>query len=157
MSEPVAKPDSTFEKTTCCNHTSSDFVSERVALLQCTAPPTSSWTVASPNESVSEALEQKFKYFKALKEQGIHFNASLDKSTSFKNPRLLDRLADFVGIVDPYGSNLPIELQSWRQLPPELKADCLGKRVIAEKQSKQSQSSTQKTQVQFVPAKNPAK
>ncbi|CCJ30220.1 unnamed protein product [Pneumocystis jirovecii] len=127
-------------------------VSDRVLLRQCTAPLISSWTAVPINEPVPEALVQKFEHFRALKKQGIHLNTSLDNSISFKNPRLLDKLADFVGITDQYGSNLPLELQSWQQLSLEMKES-----YLAEKQTKKSKSSAQnlaqRTEVQFVPEK----
>ncbi|KAG4300941.1 hypothetical protein PCANB_002748 [Pneumocystis canis] len=119
---------------------------EREAIRRYTAPPSSCWTLISVNETSSATLIKKFEHFRALKKSGIHLNKSLDESISFQNPRLLDKLMDFVGINDCYGSNLPIKLQSWKKLPSELKAQ-----YFAEKQSIQSQTSTQRTHVQFIP------
>ncbi|KAG4301078.1 hypothetical protein PCK1_002777 [Pneumocystis canis] len=125
---------------------------ERRAVCRYTAPPSSCWTSIIMNDETLSSHFEKFERFRTLKKQGIHLNKSLDESISFQNPRLLDKLMDFVGIHDHYGSNLPIQLQSWKQLPSELKAQSFGK-YTAEKQSLQSQSSTQRTHVQFIPEK----
>ncbi|EMR09643.1 hypothetical protein PNEG_02227 [Pneumocystis murina B123] len=89
--------------------------SEREAIRQYTAPKF--WNLpASPPGNPSPILEKKFEHFRMLKERNIHLNENLDNSTSSQNPYLLDKLINYVGIKDYYGSNLPEELQTWKEL-----------------------------------------
>ncbi|QSL66404.1 hypothetical protein MERGE_000783 [Pneumocystis wakefieldiae] len=90
-------------------------LSEREAIRQYTAPKFGDLP-ESPPGNPSPILEKKFEYFRMLKEKNIHLNENLDNSTSSQNPYLLDKLINYVGIKDYYGSNLPEELQSWKEL-----------------------------------------
>jgi hypothetical protein len=52
-----------------------------------------------PSEPVEEALLAKLSNFHKLKnEQGIHFNQSLAKNRSFRNPHIFDKLVQWVGV-----------------------------------------------------------
>ncbi|KTW27101.1 hypothetical protein T552_02593 [Pneumocystis carinii B80] len=94
---------------------SNQMLEEREAIRKYTAPKF--WSIpASPPGNPSPILEKKFEHYRMLKKRNIHLNDNLDNSKTSRNPYLLDELIDYVDIKDYYGSNLPEELQTWKNL-----------------------------------------
>lgn len=56
------------------------------------------------------AVQAKFTKWHGLKSQGISFNERLFHNRAFHNPNIGDKMLEYFGVKDPYGSNLPPEL-----------------------------------------------
>lgn len=78
-----------------------------------TLPPVPNLDIPpSPPGSPIPEMDNKFAHFLALKQQGIHFNEKLARSSALKNPGLFQKLMGFAGMEesDQYASTLPKEL-----------------------------------------------
>lgn len=74
----------------------------------------------SPSASPPPEVDAKVNQFLALKKRGVHFNAKLAASSALKNPSLLPKLMDSVGLVkesDQYATTLPRDLWSHDEFP----------------------------------------
>lgn len=128
---------------------------EREAIRQCIVP--TFWNLPeSPPGIPSSVLEKKFEHFRELKQKNVHLNENLDNLTSFQNPCLLDKLVNYVGIKDHYGSNLPEELQTWKKLL-KLKVDGNEIDHISSKTEDRTSNESVKKDIYFVPERYPSK
>jgi hypothetical protein len=77
-------------------------------------------------------MTQKINHFLALKQQGVHFNEKLSKSSALKNPSLLGKLMTFAGLEsdEQYASTLPTELWNPDGFPDWAFKDELGKAQV---------------------------
>jgi HCNGP-like protein len=80
----------------------------------------------SPPGTPDVALAEKLRNFQQLRERGVFFNDRLVENKGFRNPKLLDKLAGYVGIQDEYGSNLPTEVWNPRGFSKDQYYDKLG-------------------------------
>lgn len=90
-----------------------------------------------------------------LKKKGIHFNSKLEQSPALKNPSLMDKLLDFVGIdeVGQYETTLPKELWDPRGFPEWAFRDKLSKsREKIAKEKDADRASGGRTAIDFVPS-----
>lgn len=73
----------------------------------------------SPPGSPDPGANAKFAHFLTLKKQGVHFNEKLAGSSSLKNPSLLVKLREHVGIDDQaqYSTSLPDDIWDASKLP----------------------------------------
>ena len=60
----------------------------------------------APILPVKPSLQAKVEQWTRLKEQGMHFNEKLVSTQSFRNPSIMSKLIDFMGLTE-YGSNYP--------------------------------------------------
>ncbi|KAM0486863.1 hypothetical protein ACHAPX_000127 [Trichoderma viride] len=83
----------------------------------------------SPPGSPPLGANKKVDQFLQLKKKGVHFNSKLEQSTALRNPSLMDKLLDFVGIdeVGQYETTLPKELWDPRGFPEWAFRDKLSK------------------------------
>lgn len=92
----------------------------RALIHDLTLPPVPKLDIPpSPPGSPNPGANAKFSHFLSLKNQGIHFNEKLAGSTSLKNPSLLSKLRDHVGINDQgqYSTSLPNDIWDASALP----------------------------------------
>lgn len=88
----------------------SPYTANRALLRDLTLPPVPNLDVppsppGTPPPSLG-ALTAKFETFLELKrKKGTHFNARLAQSTAMRNPSLMDKLLDFVGLEDPVAAS----------------------------------------------------
>lgn len=75
----------------------------------------------SPPGSPPPSLAGRFSHFRELKTRGVHFNEKLLRSSSLRNPNLLQKLTAFVGLDSSaqYTSNLPSDLWNPTSFPKE--------------------------------------
>lgn len=98
----------------------SHFSAIRTSIHDLTLPPVANLDIPpSPPGSPDPGANAKFAHFLSLKKQGVHFNEKLAGSTSLKNPSLLAKLRDHVGIDDQaqYSSTLPSDIWDASTLP----------------------------------------
>lgn len=91
----------------------SPYTANRALLRDLTLPALPNLDIPpSPPGSPPPATTKKFEQFLELKEKGTHFNAKLAASSALRNPGLMDKLMDFVGLddKDQYATTLPAEL-----------------------------------------------
>ena len=89
--------------------------------------------------------------FLALKAQGKHFNQTLADNPTFRNPSMINRLRDFVGIEDEYGSNVPRDVWSHLDLPQFAYADKIAQQQ-RETESADAERQAGRKAVDFAPA-----
>ncbi|KAI9823230.1 MAG: hypothetical protein M1826_000243 [Phylliscum demangeonii] len=93
---------------------SSPYTSHRALIRDLTLPPVPSLDIppSPPGSPVRASTAAKFAHFLALKQQGVHFNAKLAKSSALKNPTLFRKLTLFAGIddLDQYVAALPTDV-----------------------------------------------
>jgi hypothetical protein len=88
-----------------------------------------------------------------LKQKGIHFNSKLEQSTALRNPALMDKLLDFVGIdeMGQYETTLPKELWDPRGFPEWAFRDKLSKsREKIAKEKEVDRTASGRTAIEFV-------
>ncbi|OLL25783.1 Meiotically up-regulated gene 151 protein [Neolecta irregularis DAH-3] len=127
---------------------------ERALVRQLALPPPSAaisgygLVLDSPPGSPNPALTTKIEHFRLLKQRSTHFNLTLAQSASFRNPRLLTNLVDFVGLNDQYGSCFPKEVWDAHAFSEDAYAHSISKaQAIAEQRKAQAQ--TERTKIEF--------
>ncbi|UKZ79545.1 hypothetical protein TrVFT333_007302 [Trichoderma virens FT-333] len=93
---------------------SSPYSSNRGLIHDLTLPSVPNLDIPpSPPGSPPPGANKKVEQFLELKKKGVHFNSKLEQSSALKNPSLMDKLLDFVGIdeVGQYETTLPKELE----------------------------------------------
>ncbi|PHH85791.1 hypothetical protein CDD83_11170 [Cordyceps sp. RAO-2017] len=109
----------------------------------------------SPPGSPPARVSKGFEEFLALKRKGTHFNAKLEQSTALKNPSIMDKLMNFVGLdmAQQYETTLSPDLWNPMAFPETAYGDNLRKsreRLATEKEA--DKSSGGRTSVDFVPS-----
>ncbi|CUS15836.1 unnamed protein product [Tuber aestivum] len=104
----------------------------RATIRSLTLPTSIPEIPPSPPGEEHPDVSSKFKRFRELKKQGIHFNEQLSRSSTLQNPNLFEKLTEFVGVAggDQYSSCLPKELWDPFGFPEEAFADKLAKSQI---------------------------
>lgn len=98
----------------------SPFTANRSLLRELTVPSVPNYDIPpSPPDSPRESTTAKFRKFLELKEQGVHFNERLARSTAMRNPGLTQNLIDFAGIgaSDQYATSLPTSIWDPKAVP----------------------------------------
>ncbi|KAH6608710.1 hypothetical protein Trco_002056 [Trichoderma cornu-damae] len=98
----------------------SPYSSNRALIHDLTLPSVPNLDIPpSPPGSPPPGANQKVEQFLQLKQKGVHFNSKLEQSTALRNPSLMDKLLEFVGIdeVGQYETTLPKELWDPRGFP----------------------------------------
>jgi hypothetical protein len=97
-----------------------------------TLPPTIPTIPPSPPGSPPAPLSAKFSHFRDLKTKGVHFNEKLLRSSSLRNPNLLQKLTAFVGFeeMDQYASNLSKDMWDPKGFQKEAFVDELAKKQV---------------------------
>ncbi|QYT02488.1 hypothetical protein H0G86_009490 [Trichoderma simmonsii] len=109
----------------------------------------------SPPGSPPPGSNKKVEQFLELKKKGVHFNSKLEQSTALRNPSLMDKLLDFVGIdeVGQYETTLPKELWDPRGFPDWAFRDKLSKsREKIAKEKEADRAAGGRTAIDFVPS-----
>ncbi|PON23932.1 hypothetical protein TGAM01_v207260 [Trichoderma gamsii] len=107
----------------------------------------------SPPGSPPLGANKKVDQFLQLKKKGVHFNSKLEQSTALRNPSLMDKLLDFVGIdeVGQYETTLPKELWDPRGFPEWAFRDKLSKsREKIAKEKEADRTGGGRTAIDFV-------
>ncbi|EHK49995.1 hypothetical protein TRIATDRAFT_289373 [Trichoderma atroviride IMI 206040] len=107
----------------------------------------------SPPGSPPLGANKKVDQFLQLKKKGVHFNSKLEQSTALRNPSLMDKLLDFVGIdeVGQYETTLPKELWDPRGFPEWAFRDKLSKsREKIAKEKEADRAGGGRTAIDFV-------
>jgi hypothetical protein len=107
----------------------------------------------SPPGSPPLGANKKIDQFLQLKKKGVHFNSKLEQSTALRNPSLMDKLLDFVGIdeVGQYETTLPKELWDPRGFPEWAFRDKLSKsREKIAKEKEADRTGGGRTAIDFV-------
>ncbi|PTB67090.1 HCNGP-domain-containing protein [Trichoderma citrinoviride] len=135
---------------------SSPYSSNRGLIHHLTLPSVPNLDIPpSPPGSPPLEANKKVEQFLQLKKKGVHFNSKLEQSAALKNPSLMDKLLDFVGIDDAgqYETTLPKELWDPREFPDWAFRDKLSKtreKIAKEKESERASGG--RTTVDFVPS-----
>ncbi|ETS04418.1 HCNGP-domain-containing protein [Trichoderma reesei RUT C-30] len=135
---------------------SSPYSSNRGLIHHLTLPSVPNLDIPpSPPGSPPLEANKKVEQFLQLKKKGVHFNSKLEQSAALKNPSLMDKLLDFVGIDDAsqYETTLPKELWDPRGFPEWAFRDRLSKsreKIAKEKESERASGG--RTAVEFVPS-----
>jgi hypothetical protein len=108
----------------------------------------------------------KFKKWKSLMNQGLYFNDRLENTPAFRNPSIISKLIDFLG-VDEFGTNLDPKVFDPKGFPPEAYYDRLSKKFqwwgisaderldelqVQKTQAKMEANKTPSRQIQFTPS-----
>ncbi|KAF8247433.1 hypothetical protein K440DRAFT_297556 [Wilcoxina mikolae CBS 423.85] len=90
----------------------SPYSASRSLIHSLTLPTSIPLIPPSPTGSPPPSLVGKFSHFRDLKTEGVHFNEKLLRSSSLRNPNLLQKLTAFVRLenMDQYATNLTSEL-----------------------------------------------
>lgn len=105
----------------------------------------------SPPARASKSFEQ----FLALKQKGTHFNSKLEQSTALRNPAVMDKLMDFVGLDErqQYETTLPPDLWNPAAFPETAFLERLRRsRQRIAKQREADKASGARSSVDFVPS-----
>ncbi|CAZ80727.1 unnamed protein product [Tuber melanosporum] len=121
----------------------------RAAIRSLTLPTSIPEIPPSPPGEEHPDVSSKFKRFRELKRQGIHFNEQLSRSSTLQNPNLFEKLTEFVGVTggDQYTSCLPKEFWDPFGFPEEAFADKLAKRQIEVLEKRQAE---ERSRIEFV-------
>ncbi|KAL2351737.1 HCNGP-like protein-domain-containing protein [Cryomyces antarcticus] len=134
----------------------SPYTSERLLIRDLTMPPMPNFNIPqSPPSSPSAIVSSKFGRFLELKNQGVHFNERLEKSSALKNPSLLQKMTKFAGVEeqDQFASTLPPSLAVPTSFPAWAYADELAKTQQAmTKKLEEDRAKIQREAIDFVPA-----
>lgn len=150
MSSTLLDPDEAQEAP------SSPYSANRALIHDLTLPSVPNLDIPpSPPGSPPPGANKKIEQFLQLKKKGIHFNSKLEQSPALKNPSLMDKLLDFVGIdeVGQYETTLPKEVWDPRGFPEWAFRDKLSKsreRIAKEKETDRAAGG--RTAIDFVPA-----
>lgn len=128
----------------------------RALIHDLTLPPVPKLDIPpSPPGSPDSGANAKFGHFLSLKKQGIHFNEKLAGSTSLKNPSLLKKLRDHVGINDQaqYSTSLPNYIWDASKLPSwGFKEELLRTWQEVSYKTEEKRVKGQKGPIEFVPS-----
>ncbi|KAL1858553.1 Proteasome subunit beta type-7 [Paecilomyces lecythidis] len=139
---------------------SSPFSTTRTLVQDLTLPPVPNLDIPpSPPGSPDPVANKKFAHFLDLKKQGTHFNEKLASSSSLKNPSLLTKLRQHVGIDEKgqYATSLPLDiwdpsaLPAWGYKEELLKSQQELRRVLEEKKA-----AGQRESIEFVSGGTPS-
>ena len=127
----------------------------RDAILPPLIPELPDWNIP-PSPPIPDNAEQlpitaTVDKYLALKAQGKHFNQTLADNPAFRNPSMINRLREFVGIEDEYGSNMPREVWSHLELPKFAYADKIAQQQ-RETESADAERQAGRKAVDFAPA-----
>jgi hypothetical protein len=134
----------------------SPYSANRARLRQLTLPPLPNLEIPdSPSGSPSASINAKFAHFLELKNQGVHFNEKLAKSSALKNPSMMQKLLDFSDIDDAaqYSSTLSKELWDPEVFPEWAYKEELAtsqQRLLKKKEEEKARG--RRESVDFVPA-----
>ncbi|KAJ4396726.1 hypothetical protein N0V93_000947 [Gnomoniopsis smithogilvyi] len=146
---------------------SSPYSASRSLIHTLTLPPVPNMDIplsppSSPSQSTAQAaLTVKFDKFLELKrKKGTHFNVRIAESHALKNPPLMDKLLDFVGLgaglevgpreaTEQYATTLPTELWDPAAFPEWAYRGPLRK---SQEKTQKEQARERGEAVQFVPA-----
>lgn len=108
----------------------------------------------SPPGDEPAEVAAKFDHFRQLKRQGIHFNEKLLRSSALRNPNLLEKLTEFVGVsgADQYTSNLPKEIWDPTGFPEYAFAGRLAK---SQQEVLEKRQAEERSKIDFVSAAPP--
>ncbi|KAL6904460.1 HCNGP-like domain-containing protein [Trichoderma evansii] len=134
----------------------SPYSSNRALIQDLTLPSVPNLDIPpSPPGSPPAGANKKIDQFLQLKKKGVHFNSKLEQSAALRNPSLMDKLLDFVGIdeVGQYETTLPKELWDPRGFPEWAFRDKLSKsREKLAKEKEADRAAGGRTVVDFVPS-----
>jgi hypothetical protein len=134
----------------------SPYSTERALIRDLTLPTAPNYDIPpSPPGSPDASTDAKFKHFLNLKQQGIHFNAKLAKSSALKNPSLMQKLMDFsdIGEDDQYSTTLSKDLWNPNGFPEDAYKEALSKsQQQIRKRLEEKKARGQRESVDFVPA-----
>ncbi|PTB39626.1 hypothetical protein M441DRAFT_28732 [Trichoderma asperellum CBS 433.97] len=132
----------------------SPYSSNRALIHDLTLPSVPNLDIPpSPPGSPPAGANKKVDQFLQLKKKGVHFNSKLEQSTALRNPSLMDKLLDFVGIdeVGQYETTLPKELWDPRGFPEWAFRDKLSKsREKIAKEKEADRAAVGRTAIDFV-------
>lgn len=134
----------------------SPYSTERALIRDLTLPTAPNYDIPpSPPGSPDSNTNAKFKHFLSLKQQGVHFNGKLAKSSALKNPSLMQKLMDFSGISesDQYATTLPKDIWDPSAFPEYAYKEELSKsQQQIRKKLEEKKARGQRESVDFVPA-----
>jgi hypothetical protein len=134
----------------------SPYSANRALMRDLTLPTVPNYDIPpSPPGSPDARANTKFKHFLNLKQQGIHFNGKLAKSSALKNPSLMQKLMDFSGIdeEDQYATTLSKDLWDPNGFPEYAYKEELAKsQQEIRKKLEEKKTRGQRDAVEFVPA-----
>ena len=134
----------------------SPYSTERSLIRDLTLPTVPNYDIPpSPPGSPDDSTNAKFKHFLGLKQQGVHFNGKLAKSSALKNPSLMQKLMDFsdIGEEDQYATTLPKDLWNPNGFPEYAYKEELSKsQQQIRKRLEEKKARGQRESVDFVPA-----
>ncbi|KAG0642075.1 HCNGP-like protein-domain-containing protein [Tuber brumale] len=121
----------------------------RATIRSLTLPTSIPEIPPSPPGEEHPDVSSKFRRFRELKKQGIHFNEQLSRSSTLQNPNLFEKLTEFVGVTgdDQYMSCLPKEFWDPFGFPEEAFADRLAKSQIEVLEKRQAE---ERSRIEFV-------
>ncbi|KAM4059708.1 HCNGP-like protein [Hirsutella rhossiliensis] len=109
----------------------------------------------SPSGSPPPRASKSFEQFLALKKNGTHFNSKLEQSTALRNPGVMDKLMDFVGLDErqQYETTLSPDLWNPAAFPETAFVEKLRKsREKIANQREADKASGARSSVDFVPS-----
>jgi hypothetical protein len=134
----------------------SPYSTDRALIRDLTLPTVPNYDIpTSPPGSPDASANAKFKHFLSLKQQGIHFNEKLARSSALKNPSLMQKLMDFSGIGegDQYATTLPKDVWDPNGFPEHVYKEGLTKsQQQIRKKLEDKKARGQRDAVDFVPA-----
>lgn len=134
----------------------SPYSRERAVIRDLTLPTAPNYDIpTSPPGSPDANTNSKFKHFLSLKQQGVHFNAKLAKSSALKNPSLMQKLMDFSGIDegDQYATTLAKDIWNPTGFPEHAHKEELSQsQQHIRKKLEEKKARGQRESVDFVPA-----
>jgi hypothetical protein len=128
----------------------------RALLRDLTLPTIPNYDIPpSPPGSPVESTNSKFMHFLELKNQGVHFNEKLAKSSALKNPSLMQKLMGFSDIDEAgqYATTLPKDLWNPDGFPEYAYKEELARsqqKILKKKEDEKTRG--QRENVDFVPA-----
>jgi len=131
----------------------SPYTASRNLIHTLTLPPSIPVIPPSPPGSPPPPLSAKFAHFRDLKTKGVHFNEKLLRSSSLRNPNLLEKLTGFVGFgeKDQYATNLPSELWDPTKFPKEAFVESLAyNQIVTLETRERMQLESGRDKVEFV-------
>ncbi|KAG8933378.1 hypothetical protein FRC02_012054 [Tulasnella sp. 418] len=103
-----------------------------------------------PEEAYDPTLKAKVASFHSLKKQGKHYNDSLMRNKSFRNPHILEKLVEFVNLEETKGTNFPKDVWDPFDVQPEWYADKIAVLQKARSEEKlKAQAPGQRTKIIF--------
>lgn len=134
----------------------SPYSTDRAIIRDLTLPTVPNYDIpSSPPGSPDASANAKFKHFLSLKQQGVHFNEKLAKSSALKNPSLMQKLMAFSGIDEDaqYATTLPKDLWDPNGFPEYAYKEELAKsQKEIRKKHEEKKARGQRDTVDFVPS-----